>query len=121
MRRICRRVARLSDPLVLLFLIENRGRLVEKTQILDAVWKETFVSENALTRVIAQLRKALSDESNEITAKHRVCFKGFTLSSSGVHGSDRSLYARGWDFFTRSQPRARKCIDPRESRLHARG
>jgi DNA-binding response OmpR family regulator len=27
---------------VLVFLIENRGRLVEKRELLDAVWKETF-------------------------------------------------------------------------------
>ncbi len=46
-----------------LFLIENRGRLVEKNELLDAVWKDTFVTENALTREIAKLRKALGDDS----------------------------------------------------------
>src|SRR5947207_3104021 len=46
---------------VLVYLIENRGRLVEKQELLDTVWKDTFVSENAMTRSIAQLRKALGD------------------------------------------------------------
>src|SRR5438128_1354141 len=41
---------------LLAFLIENRGRLVEKHELLAAVWKETVVSENAMTRVVAQLR-----------------------------------------------------------------
>src|SRR5215470_13432844 len=50
---------------VLLFLIENRGRLIGKQDLLDAVWKEAFVTENAMTRVIAQLRKALGDDSRE--------------------------------------------------------
>jgi DNA-binding winged helix-turn-helix (wHTH) protein/TolB-like protein/Tfp pilus assembly protein PilF len=49
----------------LVFLIENRGRLVEKKELLDAVWKDAFVTENAMTRVIAQLRKALGEDSKE--------------------------------------------------------
>jgi len=47
---------------VLLFLLENRGRLIEKNELLDAVWKDTFVTENAMTREIAKLRKALGDD-----------------------------------------------------------
>src|SRR5262247_269749 len=47
---------------VLLFLIENRGRLIEKSELLDAVWKDTHVTENALTREIAQLRRLLGDD-----------------------------------------------------------
>ena len=38
---------------LLVFLIENRGRLLEKQETLDAVWDGAFVSDNALTRVIA--------------------------------------------------------------------
>lgn len=48
---------------VLLFLLRNRGRLVRKTELLDAVWGDAFVTENALTREIALLRKALGDEA----------------------------------------------------------
>src|SRR5262245_20944555 len=47
------------------FLIQNRGRLVEKQELLDAVWKDTTVTENAMTRVVAQLRKALGDPAGE--------------------------------------------------------
>ncbi len=48
---------------LLLFLIENRVRLVEKNELLDAIWKDTFVTENAMTREIAKLRKVLGDDS----------------------------------------------------------
>jgi Tol biopolymer transport system component/DNA-binding winged helix-turn-helix (wHTH) protein len=48
---------------VLVFLIDHRGRLVEKNELLDAVWKESFVTTNALTRVIAHLRKTLGDDA----------------------------------------------------------
>ena len=47
---------------LLLFLIENRGRLIEKEEILDAVWNGTHVTENALTREIGKLRKILGDD-----------------------------------------------------------
>ncbi len=50
---------------VLVFLIRHSQRLVEKNELLDAVWKETFVTPNALTRVIAHLRRALGDDTKE--------------------------------------------------------
>jgi Tol biopolymer transport system component/DNA-binding winged helix-turn-helix (wHTH) protein len=62
---------------VLLFLIENRGRLVEKRELLDAVWKETFVTENALTREIAQLRKALGEKAKEAKYIETVPTRGY--------------------------------------------
>jgi Tol biopolymer transport system component/DNA-binding winged helix-turn-helix (wHTH) protein len=50
---------------VLIFLVRNPGRLVEKRELLDAVWNDAFVTENVLTRAIAQLRKALGDGVKE--------------------------------------------------------
>src|SRR5437016_12406018 len=47
---------------LLLFLIENRDRLIEKEEILDAIWSGTHVTENALTREIGKLRKILEDD-----------------------------------------------------------
>src|SRR5882762_6126395 len=47
---------------LLLFLIENRGRLIEKEEILDTIWNGTHVTENALTREIGKLRKILGDD-----------------------------------------------------------
>ena len=48
---------------LLLYLIENRNRLVRKQELLDKVWQDSMVTENALTRVIGLLRKALNDDS----------------------------------------------------------
>jgi Tol biopolymer transport system component/DNA-binding winged helix-turn-helix (wHTH) protein len=47
---------------LLLFLIENRGRLIEKEEILENIWNRTHVTENALVREIAKLRKTLGDD-----------------------------------------------------------
>ena len=49
---------------LLLCLIENRNRLVRKQELLDKVWPDAAVTENALTRAIGLLRKALNDDSH---------------------------------------------------------
>ena len=48
---------------LLMFLIENRERLVEKAEILEVVWKGTIVTDYALTGAIAKLRKAIGDDT----------------------------------------------------------
>jgi Tol biopolymer transport system component/DNA-binding winged helix-turn-helix (wHTH) protein len=50
---------------LLVYFLLHRGRLIEKQELLDAVWSGAFVTDNALTRVIAQLRRALGDEARE--------------------------------------------------------
>jgi len=47
---------------VLLLLVASDGRLLEKNEIIEAVWKDTFVEETTLTRAIALLRKQLGDD-----------------------------------------------------------
>ncbi|HQU82488.1 MAG TPA: winged helix-turn-helix domain-containing protein [Pyrinomonadaceae bacterium] len=46
---------------LLLFLLENHGRLVKKEELMQAVWTENFVEEGNLTFTIRLLRKALED------------------------------------------------------------
>jgi TolB-like protein/DNA-binding winged helix-turn-helix (wHTH) protein/tetratricopeptide (TPR) repeat protein len=50
---------------LLLYLIQNRGRLIRKQELLDAVWADAAVTENALTRSVGLLRKTLDDDSRE--------------------------------------------------------
>jgi len=50
---------------LLIFLIENNNQMLGKTDILNAVWGDVFVTENALSREIALLRKALGDDSKQ--------------------------------------------------------
>src|SRR6476619_4289044 len=47
---------------LLQFLIEHRDRVVSKEEIFQAVWTGTFVTDNALTRAVAQIRKAIGDD-----------------------------------------------------------
>ncbi|HEY8559878.1 MAG TPA: winged helix-turn-helix domain-containing protein [Pyrinomonadaceae bacterium] len=49
---------------VLLVLLESGGRTVEKQELFERVWKDTFVSDNALTKIVKELRHALEDSSH---------------------------------------------------------
>jgi len=62
---------------VLRFLIEHRDRLVTKDELLDQVWRDTFVTPNVLTRAVAQLRKALGDEAREARIIETAAKRGY--------------------------------------------
>lgn len=49
---------------ILLLLVENRGRLVTKDQLMTAIWPDTFVEEKTLAQNIFTLRKVLSPEKS---------------------------------------------------------
>lgn len=52
------------EPVVLkllIYLIANRDRLVTREELMDTVWADTVISESALTKAVARLRKALDD------------------------------------------------------------
>jgi len=45
------------------YLISNRNRLVAKNELLDRLWKDTAVNENAPAQCVIELRKALGDNA----------------------------------------------------------
>ena len=59
------------------YLVQHRGRLVEKAELQGAVWSDTAVSESALTRAVAQLRKALDDDAREARYVETVPTRGY--------------------------------------------
>src|SRR5262249_42382997 len=48
---------------VLVYLIEHRDRIVTKEELLEHCWAGTFVSEAALTRCLAKVRKVIEPKS----------------------------------------------------------
>ncbi len=46
---------------LLVYLVEERGRVVEKAELMEAVWPDTVVEENNLNQAISALRQALGD------------------------------------------------------------
>lgn len=45
------------------YLVLHRNRLVSKTELLDALWPGTFVSDHALWTAIRAIRRALDDSA----------------------------------------------------------
>lgn len=50
---------------ILMVLLERRGQVVEKEELIQAVWPDTYVTEANLTQNVSSLRKALGERANE--------------------------------------------------------
>ena len=48
---------------LLVYLIDHRDRVVEKDEIMEALWSETLVSEGSLSNLIYELRASLDDDA----------------------------------------------------------
>lgn len=51
---------------VLRYLVERAGRLVEKEELLDAIWGNTPVTDDSLTHCLIDIRKVLGDTQHEL-------------------------------------------------------
>ena len=81
---------------VLRYLIEHRDRLVGKDDLLNAVWGDTFVTPNVLTRAVAQLRRAIGDDAHNARYIETVVAARVSLRGPGHRGSrERQRCRRG--------------------------
>src|SRR5689334_11484513 len=62
---------------LLLFLVQNRTRVVSKDDLLEAVWGGRIVSESTITSHINAARTAIGDSGNEQKFIRTVARKGF--------------------------------------------
>ena len=71
-------------------LLENRGRLVTKDQLIDAVWQGRPVTDNAISRSVRVLREALGDSAQDPRFIVTVHGQGFRFSGQAheVVGDD---------------------------------
>ena len=68
------------EPLVfdlLIYLVENRDRVVSRDDVLDSVWSGRIVSESALTTRIAAARRAIGDTGKGQKLIRTIPRKGF--------------------------------------------
>lgn len=62
---------------ILQHLVASRGALVSKNDLLERFWPDVHVSENTLTRAIADIRKALADDSRAPRYIQTVARRGY--------------------------------------------
>jgi DNA-binding winged helix-turn-helix (wHTH) protein/TolB-like protein len=58
-------------------LLERRGRIVEKNELIKLVWPDTVVEEGGLARNISLLRKALEDEGGQAAYIETIPRRGY--------------------------------------------
>ncbi len=64
---------------VLIELARAGGEVVTRDELLNAVWKDTFVSENTLSQAVSRLRRALGDSSREPRFIETISRSGYRL------------------------------------------
>ena len=69
---------------LLLYLLENRGTVLTKEQLLDNVWGDRFVSESALTTRIKSARRAVGDSGSRQAVIRTVHGKGYEFVAKVV-------------------------------------
>ena len=62
---------------LLLHLLDHAGSLVTKEQLLDALWPDANVTDNALTQAVSELRQVLGDEAGSPKFIKTVARRGY--------------------------------------------
>lgn len=75
-----------SEFRLLRFLLTNRGKICEKNEIIENVWKDSKtqegVTDQALDQIIYRLRKKIEDDPNNPHFIHTVKGRGYKLENS---------------------------------------
>jgi DNA-binding winged helix-turn-helix (wHTH) protein len=73
---------------LLTVLIENRPRAVPKTELVERVWPNTFVSDSSLARAIRELRSALGDDAYNSNLIRTIHAFGYAFTGNVVEVSE---------------------------------
>src|SRR5205085_6825536 len=79
----------------LLYILENRGRLIGKEELIHELWSDAFVTEDSLVQCMVELRRALDDRAQQIVKT--VPRRGYVFTAAVItaeNGADLSSPAR---------------------------
>jgi TolB-like protein len=76
---------------LLLFLVQNRERVVSKDDLIQAVWAGRIVSESTLTSHINAVRKAIGDNGEQQRLIRTIARKGFRFVGDVWEASDTTV------------------------------
>jgi DNA-binding winged helix-turn-helix (wHTH) protein len=62
---------------LLALMVQRPGHLFTKQELFDLVWPGTAVTDHALTRIVAQIRRVLGDEAREARYLETVPTRGY--------------------------------------------
>src|SRR5262249_49386278 len=107
-----------KDLDTLLVLVENRGHIVEKEELLRRVWPDAFVEEGNLARRISNLRSVLGDNGDGQHFIDTVPKRGYRFVATVVESAGSAdLAAKEASESSASRPVAEGVASPMERRL----
>ena len=79
---------------VLLYLVQNPGKVVSRDELLKNVWPDTFVDEHSLEQSISVLRRALEEKPGDHSYIVTLPGRGFVFSLSVLKPRSSSSLTR---------------------------
>src|SRR5258706_12426437 len=76
---------------LLLALVENRERVLEKSELMERLWPDSFVEETNLTQNISTLRKALGESPQQHQYLVTVPGRGYRFVADVVSTADNEI------------------------------
>jgi TolB-like protein/DNA-binding winged helix-turn-helix (wHTH) protein len=76
---------------VLSALVARPGEIVSKDALMQAVWPDTFVTDDSLTQCIADIRRALGDDEHVIVETFPK--RGYRLNADPLHAAESATIA----------------------------
>jgi DNA-binding winged helix-turn-helix (wHTH) protein/WD40 repeat protein len=73
---------------VLVYLAERAGQVVDKRELVDSIWQTEYVSDNTLTRRVAELRDALGDDARRPRYIETIPKRGYRLIAEVGHPAE---------------------------------
>ncbi len=102
---------------ILLALVRQAGRTVDKDELMKAVWPDTFVGEETLTQNISTLRKALGDTPDQPAYIATVPRRGYHFISRVTEAASSQPPVLDAAPLTASAAKRLNSADPRSRRL----
>ena len=91
---------------ILIYLVKNHQRVIEKDELMDAIWPDTVVEENNLTQNVSSIRKVLGERHREnrfiatvpgkgykFVADVRIAARGDSIPARSIDSASESLAA----------------------------
>jgi DNA-binding winged helix-turn-helix (wHTH) protein len=103
-----------SRELLILFL-HNPGRLLTREEIVEKVWPDVAVTDDALRFQVAELRKAFGEDGEAFIQTIRR--EGYRWEAAVRSAADRPVRSAESDTSPRPQPRFRLVLETREVQL----
>ena len=83
------------------YLVEHAGRLIGKQELMQAVWPDSFVTEDSLVQCALELRRALDDREQQLLKT--VPRRGYLFTADVIQTPTKPDPVGAMDFFDLSQ------------------